>query len=199
MPTGVALRDARRQLFDAAERLLLKDGAGALTSRAVTAEAGCAKGVLHRHFADFDAFLTELVLVHVEQVQWQAVELDARAATGTGTVVENLTETLAAAFSPVVVALIGLVIARDELRNRLRHGGSRGLPLVREATAMVAAYLTAEQRRGRIASDADIPTLAPTLIGAIHLRVADREAEPARPQDLRPFVRTVLRGAVTAP
>jgi AcrR family transcriptional regulator len=62
VPTGVALRDAREQLFDAAERVLLRDGPSALTSRAVTTEAGCAKGVLHRHFADLDAFLAELVL-----------------------------------------------------------------------------------------------------------------------------------------
>nr|MDQ6938034.1 TetR family transcriptional regulator [Actinomycetota bacterium] len=55
MPTGVALRDAREQLFHAAERVLLRAGPNALTSRAVTTEAGVAKGVLHRHFADFDA------------------------------------------------------------------------------------------------------------------------------------------------
>ena len=198
MPTGVALRDARQQLFDAAERLLLSGGPGALTSRAVTAEAGCAKGVLHRHFADFDAFLTELVLVHVEKVQWQAVELDARAETGTGTVIENLADTLTAAFSPVVVALIGLVISRDELRTRLRHADSHGLPLLREATAMVAGYLTAEQRHGRLAADADIPVLAPTLVGAVHLRAADREAVPAQAQDVRPFVQAVLRAVITA-
>src|SRR6201985_2927506 len=62
VPTGVGIRDPRGQLFDAAERVLLRDGPAALTSRAVTAEAGVAKGVLHRHFADFDAFLTDLAL-----------------------------------------------------------------------------------------------------------------------------------------
>ena len=51
MPTGTAIRDAREQLFAAAERILLRDGPNALTSRAVTTEAGFAKGVLHRHFA----------------------------------------------------------------------------------------------------------------------------------------------------
>jgi AcrR family transcriptional regulator len=48
VPTGVAIRDVREQLFDAAERVLLRDGPAALTSRAVTDEAGVAKGVLHR-------------------------------------------------------------------------------------------------------------------------------------------------------
>src|SRR5690348_543872 len=38
MPTGVAIRDPRGQLFDAAERVLLRDGPGGLTSRAVTME-----------------------------------------------------------------------------------------------------------------------------------------------------------------
>ena len=54
MPTGVAHPRVREHLFEAAERVLLREGPSALTSRAVTTEAGCAKGVLHRHFADFD-------------------------------------------------------------------------------------------------------------------------------------------------
>jgi AcrR family transcriptional regulator len=55
------LRDARQQLFDAAERVLLRDGPNGLNSRTVTDEAGCAKDVLHQHFTDFDVFLTDLV------------------------------------------------------------------------------------------------------------------------------------------
>ena len=65
----------REQLFDAAERVLLRDGPSALTSRAVTTEAGVAKGVLHRHFADFDAFLAELVLDRVARIAGQAAAL----------------------------------------------------------------------------------------------------------------------------
>src|SRR6202451_4142304 len=72
MPTGVRILDAREQLFGAAERVLLRDGPNALTSRAVTTEAGCAKGVLHRHFADFDAFLAELVLDRIARIGGQA-------------------------------------------------------------------------------------------------------------------------------
>src|ERR1039457_2528203 len=96
VPTGVAIRDAREQLFVAAERVLLRDGPSALTSRAVTTEAGCAKGVLHRHFADFDAFLAELVLDRIGRIGEQAAAL--RESAGTGTVAGNLTGALTALF-----------------------------------------------------------------------------------------------------
>jgi AcrR family transcriptional regulator len=176
VPTGVAIRDPRGQLFDAAERVLVRDGPGGLTSRAITAEAGVAKGVLHRHFADFDAFLAELALDRVARIGAQAAALRARA--GTGTVAGNLAEAFPGLFSPAVLALIRLVIARDELRARLRAATGSRIPLVSEATAMVAGYLAAERDLGRVAAGADIGTLAPTLIGAAHLLFADAEGTP---------------------
>src|ERR1700744_2406505 len=176
VPTGVAIRDPRGQLFDAAERVLLRDGPGALTSRSVTAEAGVAKGVLHRHFADFDAFLAELALDRVAQIDARAADL--RAAAGTGAVASNLAAALPDVFTPAVLALIRLVIARDELRARLRAATGSRIPLVSESTALVAGYLAAERGLGRIAADADIGTLAPTLIGAAHLLFADAVCPP---------------------
>ena len=119
MPTGVAIRDVREQLFDAAERVLLRDGPDALTSRAVTTEAGCAKGVLHRHFADFDAFLAEFMLDRVNRMDSQAAALLDSA--GTGTVAGNLADALTAVFGSVAVAIVPLVTFRDELRARLRR------------------------------------------------------------------------------
>ena len=176
MPTGVAIRDPRGQLFDAAERVLLRDGPAGLTSRAVTAEAGVAKGVLHRHFADFDAFLTELALDHVARIGAQAAAL--RAMAGSGTVAGNLAAALPEVFSPAILALIRLVIARDDLRTRLRTVTGSRIPLLSEPTAMVADYLAAERDLGRIAADADISMLAPTLIGAAHLLFTDADGTP---------------------
>jgi AcrR family transcriptional regulator len=176
VPTGVAIRDPRGQLFDAAERVLLRDGPGGLTSRAVTAEAGVAKGVLHRHFADFDEFLAELTLGRVTQIDARAAAL--RASAGTGTVVDNLAAALQDLFGPVILALIRVVIARDELRVRLRAATGSRIPLLSESTAMVAGYLAAERDLGRVATDADIGTLAPTLIGAVHLLFTDADGAP---------------------
>jgi AcrR family transcriptional regulator len=194
VPTGVAIRDARDQLFDAAERVLLRDGPNALTSRAVTTEAGCAKGVLHRHFADFDAFLAELVADRVARLDSQAAAL--RTSAGTGTVAGNLTDALTDLFGSVALGIVSLVVSRDELRARLRQARPAGIPLLTEATAMIASYLTIERDLGRIAADADVDTIAPTLVGAAHLLFAGREGIPPGAGAVRKLVTTVIAGVV---
>ena len=194
MPTGVALRDARQQLFDAAERVLLRDGPHALTSRAVTTEAGCAKGVLHRHFADFDAFLAELVLDRIARIDHQAAAL--RDAAGTGTIAGNLSGALTALFGSVAVAIVGLLTFRDDLRARLRQARPSGVPVLAEGTAMIASYLSAERELGRIAADADVDTVALTLIGAGHLLFAGRQCTPPEAEAVHKVVTTVIAGVV---
>jgi AcrR family transcriptional regulator len=180
LPTGVAIRDPRGQLFEAAERILLRDGPEALTSRAVTAEAGVAKGVLHRHFADFDAFLAELALDRIARIDRQAAGL--RAAAGTGSVAGNLTAALPELFSPAVLALSRLVIMRDELRTRLRAATGSRIPVISESTELARGYLAAERDLGRIAADADIGTLAPMLVSAVHLLFTDTDTDGAVPE-----------------
>jgi len=195
VPTGVAIRDVRQQLFAAAERVLLRDGPSGLTSRAVTTEAGCAKGVLHRHFADFDAFLAELVLDRIDQVGRQSAALLASA--GTGTVTGNLTGALADQFGSVAVKIVSLLIFRDDLRARLRETIPSGVPVATEVATMVSAYLAAERDLGRIAAGADIGTLALTLIGTAHLLAVDRESAQPDPEAVAAMVAAVLAGALS--
>lgn len=194
VPTGVAIADARRQLFDAAERILLRAGPSALTSRAVTAEAGCAKGVLHRHFADFDTFLVELVLDRMALIEAQGAGL--RQSAGTGTIAGNLATALTTIFSSVAVVIVGLLLSRHDLRTRLRETTPCGVPLATEAAAMIASYLRAERDLGRLAPAADVDTLAPTLIGAGHMLFADRLNGPPDAGTLLKVVSAVLGGAV---
>jgi hypothetical protein len=95
------------------------------------------------------------------------------------------------------VAVVALVTFRDELRARLRQSRpAGGVPLHREATAMDADYLAAEQGRGRIAADADLAVLAPTLIGAGHLLFADRTEPPPDTEAVRRMVAAVLGGVL---
>jgi AcrR family transcriptional regulator len=193
VPTGVAIRDAREQLFAAAERILVREGPSGLTSRAVTTEAGVAKGVLHRHFADFDDLLALLVLDRIARIDDQTAALRSRA--GTGTVVGNLADALTDLFGTVAVAIIALITFRDDLRVRLRQARpAPGVPLMTEAAAMIASYLAAERDLGRIAFYADIGTLAPALIGAGHLLFADRKSAPPDAGAVRRVVTTVVGG-----
>jgi len=193
VPTGVALQDPRQQLFAAAERILLRDGPQALTSRAVTTEAGCAKGVLHRHFADFDDFLADLVRDRITRLDGQSAAL--RAAAGTGTVAGHLTGVLTDLFGSVALAIVALITFRDDLRSRLRTTTPTGVPLLSEAAAMLAGYLAAEQALGRLAAEADVATLAPTLLGAGHLLFAGGGPSPPAPDAVHRMVTTVLASA----
>ncbi|MFI9485287.1 TetR/AcrR family transcriptional regulator [Promicromonospora sp. NPDC052451] len=194
MPTGVALHDPRAQLVAAAERLLATSGAAALTSRAVTDEAGVAKGVLHRHFADFDDFLAALVRARIQQADGAGEHLVATA--GSGTVVGNVSAYLTVTLDPVALAVVALVTARDELRRRLRETTPEGLPLLVEITAALATYLTAEQSSGRVAPAAEPRYLAMTVVGTGHLMFAGELG--ARPDDaaVREVVESVLVGVL---
>lgn len=170
MPTGVALRDARSRLLAAGERVLLRDGPAGLTSRTVTEEAGVAKGVLHRHFADFDDFLAALIRERIAAVDAMSVDLGDQA--GRRTVIENLSTALARMFDPLGLAVVRLVLSRDGLRARLRTGARQGIPVLTEGADGLAEYLAAEQRVGRIRADVTPAVLANALIGTGHLLFA---------------------------
>jgi AcrR family transcriptional regulator len=197
VPTGVPIRDIRQQLFDAAERVLLRDGPDALTSRAVTTEAGVAKGILHRHFPDFDTFLAALVVTRLERLE--VCSADLRVAAGTLAVTDHLTRALADALDPGARAIVSLVCSRHALLARLRLTTPRGIPLLTETSTIVAAYLTAERGLGRIALDADVDTLAVILVGAAHLVVAGGDGGRPDADELRDVVSTVIDRALRAP
>lgn len=193
MPTGIAIRDPREQLFAAAERVLLRSGPETLTSRAVTEEAGVAKGVLHRHFADFDAFLTE----YVRQRARRVAELDELLQTrvGQASVIDNLAEALHALFTPLTTRIVALITFRDGLRSGLRASGVRGIPILGEGKQMLAAYLAAERGLGRLFPDTDADLMALMLIGTLHMTYADHGDQPPEPAE----VREVVAGVVVLP
>lgn len=56
--------------------------------------------------------------------------------------------------------------------------------------------LTTERELGRLAADADVDTLAPTLIGTGHLLFADRKGTPPEAEAVHKAVTTVIAGVV---
>jgi hypothetical protein len=139
----------------------------------------------------------ELVLDRVARVNDQAAAL--RESAGTGTVTDNIAAALTDLFGSVAVAIVALITFRYDLRARLRQAGVAGVPVLTEASAMIAAYLGAERAPGRVAAGADIDTLAPTLIGAAHLLFADRTATPPAPEAVRKLVTTALAADLREP
>src|SRR5215472_8800480 len=118
MPRGVAIPEVREQLFAAADRILGRAGPAGLTTRAITAEAGVANGVLHRHFRDLDEFLASFAADRLQAIADGAAALPGRA--GHGSVTGNLTEATAAVFGPGAQALMSLVAAKPELGPALQ-------------------------------------------------------------------------------
>jgi AcrR family transcriptional regulator len=165
-PRGVTIPDVPAQLFQAAERVLLRAGPSGLSSRAITSEAGVAKGILHNHFTDLDGFLAAFVLDRSRLIAEDAAKLPSRA--GTGTVVDNLTDTALSVFGSSAPALISLVTSRPSLMLRLQQSVAAEAPTLQTIEAAFAAYLDAEKQLGRIAADADTQTLALTLVGTVH-------------------------------
>ena len=118
---------------------------------------------------------------------------------GTGTVVGNLAEALTDLLGLVAVAIVALVTFRDELRRRLRRTRPAGVPVLTDAVDTVASHLAVERGLGRVAAEAEIDVLAPTLIGSAHLLFADRQSAPPEPEAVRKSVAAVIGGVVREP
>jgi AcrR family transcriptional regulator len=193
-PRGVAIPDVREPLFQAAERVLLRDGPSGLTSRAITSEAGVAKGILHNHFTDLDGFLAAFVLDRFGLIAEDAAKLPSRA--GAGTVVGNLTDAALSLFGPNALAIISLVLSRPALMRRLQESVAAGGPDLRRIEGRFAAYLDAEKQLGRVAADADTDTLALAVVGTVHhLFLTGRASGPPLRRRVRRIVTMLVAAA----
>ncbi|MGW7455080.1 TetR/AcrR family transcriptional regulator [Streptomyces sp. NPDC054787] len=165
-PRGVAIPDLRERLFAAAERVVARDGAAALTSRAVTTEADCGKGVLHAHFAGLDEFIAELVLDRFARSARHAEGLAGQV--GQGGVVGNLQEIALALLESLHPAVVGLAMTRPAAAQHTREGFRSGAPAFDAVQHSLTAYLRAEQDSGRVDPGADVATIALAFVGTVH-------------------------------
>ncbi|WP_037577576.1 TetR/AcrR family transcriptional regulator [Phaeacidiphilus oryzae] len=190
-PRGRATPDVRGLLFDAAERVVLRSGPAGLTSRAVTTEAGCAKGLLHAHFGGLDEFVAELCLDRIDGVAARASALADRA--GQGEVAENLHTALDVLLGSTGPALAAAAMTRAGSARRVREAmasGDRGFAVIQDA---LARYLAAELRLGRVPAGTDPQAAALALVGtAHHLLMTAPPGEPAAAGGLWAVVALIL-------
>ncbi|NWF27868.1 TetR/AcrR family transcriptional regulator [Streptomyces sp. PKU-EA00015] len=166
-PRGVAVPNARERLFAAAERVVAAAGPGALTSRAITDEAGCSKGLLHAHFAGgLDEFVAELVLDRFARTAALAADLPAHA--GTDTVAANLTGVASALLTATGPVVSGLALTRPGAAERFRDAMASGAPGFAAIQESVTRYLDAERSLGRVPADLDTAAAALALVGTVH-------------------------------
>ncbi|MFE5208138.1 TetR/AcrR family transcriptional regulator [Streptomyces sp. NPDC056600] len=165
-PRGVATPDVRERLFTAAERVVGRDGPGALTSRAVTTEAGCAKGLLHAHFAGLDEFVAELCLDRLARTAAKARELSGLV--GRNTVEENLGTVAFVMFDSGGPALASLAMVRPAAAQRFREALAAGAPGFTAIEGAVVRYLDEERELGRIPQRLHPHTAALAVVGAAH-------------------------------
>lgn len=190
---GVRIPQLHEQLFAAAERIMARDGAAGLTSRAITDEAGCAKGVLHNHFDGLDGFLAEFAVDRMRRTEDAVSGLPERA--GLGTVSDNLVTAALTVFGSGATQVAALIMARPALAARVLTAlGPDGQPFG-EIQATFASYLRAEQELGRIPASADADTVAFTLIGAVHHLFFTAGGSKPSPDRVHGIVTTLLGDA----
>ncbi|MGQ4440408.1 TetR/AcrR family transcriptional regulator [Streptomyces violaceoruber] len=193
-PRGVATPDVRERLFAAAERIVERDGPGALTSRAVTTEAGCAKGLLHAHFAGFDEFVAELCLDRFAKTATKARALSGIA--GQGAVEHNLNTVALALFDSGGLALSGLAMTRPAAALGIREALEKGAPGFTAIQDAIADYLEAERELGRVARTVDPPSVALAVVGTAHHLLMTGRPDAPNP---RPLVTRLIATLVNAP
>jgi AcrR family transcriptional regulator len=171
-----ATEELRSSLIGHARQLIARDGASALTMRALACEAGCAVGLPYKVFADRDELVIEILHAEFARLAGSYRDLIARA--GKGTVGGNL-----AWFAELLLAspAVGLAheVSSDEVLSeavavRVHETGVG--PGAWET--IFARYLAAEKRAGRVAPAVNAEAFGFLLAGAIHNLIMSGRAYP---------------------
>jgi AcrR family transcriptional regulator len=197
-------RDLREYLIATAARLIGERGSAGLAVRDIAREAQVADGVLYNYFEDKEDLLAQALLAHVGTVMNAAPGLPAAGTGTIAENLRLFIDTGLATLTRVVPAFAGLISqpnvlkrfhamvggdaafageaatgeaatgddrpARDHGHQPAGHDddGQAGLPDI------LAAYLRAEQRLGRIDEAADIDATVTLVVGAIHGQILPR-------------------------
>ena len=155
--------DLRKEILQAAEKLMRSRGLSGVTTRQISRESRCSEGALYVHFEG----RLQLLLAMLEECLPDMLGplQDLRESIGSGDPQTNLVKALSGIFNfhrRIVPAAAGLFAERDLLlayRESLQRQ-NRGPHL---SMAALAEYIAAEQKLGHIDSGVD-PKLAASLL-----------------------------------
>jgi AcrR family transcriptional regulator len=134
-----SIREANIDAFlDAAERLLVREGAAGISTRRLAREAGQNHGLVHYYFGSVDELLVQALERFTSRVldrQQAMYEADAPFSEKWRTAVAFIEEDLAAGYPKVWAELEALAWDRPEMRDRLNGVNDRWRSLLRDALA----------------------------------------------------------------
>jgi AcrR family transcriptional regulator len=135
----LSIREANVEAFlDAAERLLIKEGAAGISTRQLATEAGQNHGLVHYYFGSVDELLLRALERFTNRVlerQRGLYETDAPFAEKWRTAMSYIDEDLASGYPKVWAELEAMAWNKPELRRPLRTVSERWRSLLRDALA----------------------------------------------------------------
>jgi AcrR family transcriptional regulator len=185
----------RDHILDAAVSVIESLGLGRATTREIAQAAGLSEAAMYRYFAD----KTELFLCVIGErlPQLIAILKDLPSHAGERSVRANLEDVARVALQfyeqtiPIVTSLFAEpeLLARHQEQLRLKNMGPH------RTNEMLAAYVRAEQRYGRVNERADADAVAALLIGSCLARAMACRflGDEPSPEDDQRFARSVVR------
>lgn len=191
--------DQKERLLAATEQLLCSRGLACVTTREIAHAAKVAEGALYHHFGDKAELILEVVLHGVGEFREVLDSLPLQV--GQNTVQKNLERVLESAyhFHHRIASLVCSLFADRELLARVRGAMNERCIGPGRTASVLAAYLGAERRLGRVAARA-VPEAAAQLLLAASFNKALYDhfygvsAEPQARRHLRDSVRALIAG-----
>jgi AcrR family transcriptional regulator len=191
--TAETTQELRATLLEHARRLVGRDGASALTMRALAAEAGVSLGLPYKIFADRREIVDEIVAAEVRRFGAAAESLLGRA--GSYTVGDNLIWFTSIVLNSPAAPLAQELHADDQRLESATEVAERTGLSPASFPALLADYLTAEQRAGRVRDNVDCQAFGFLIAGAMHNLLI---AGPAWPRPERRQLSRYLTAAACA-
>jgi len=191
--------DQREKLISATEQLLCSRGLACVTTRDIARDAKVAEGALYHHFGDKAELILQVVLHGVGEFREVLDSLPLQV--GQNSVQKNLERVVESAFhfhyriAPLVCSLFAdralLARVRDTMNERCIGPG--------RTASILAGYLRAEQRLGRVSAGAATESAAELLLAAsfnkaVHDHFYGVTGDTQVRRHLRDAVRAMLAG-----
>jgi AcrR family transcriptional regulator len=161
---GEATRD---KLIAATHQVVIDVGYPHATTKLIAEAAGVAEGTIYRHFPDKLALFYAAALAGSQSIVDEFEELPAKA--GSSSVLNNLTEAMLklASLREQVMPLELAILADPDLAERRRELAPQHLEDGPHPPLYLAAYLSEEQKLGRIRHDVDCVQAAMMLLASM--------------------------------